>query len=274
MQKSTGSTCTARRRGDSAARESECWKPARRRQSLGYGGGLVATIKLRRRRHCRCPHGCRDGHLSMEGASDRALRASWRGCEANGPYPEGWTLVLMSQNGERKRQRVGLRASCTADNASTSRRRSGAALLFCSAEERRKPARSWRGGVKRTSTGANGAAKHSRQRSRFGRSGARAAGRLQRSVRSIFPRPSLSPERATEAASDSTDRLLHVTGSWFASGDKGAGSTRGSRTANTKKTRSDSDVGHRAEGRRPGSRMLCRPNTAAEDHGPGTAVTA
>jgi hypothetical protein len=65
--------------------------------------------------------------------------------------------------------------------------------------------RSWRHGVKRASTCAEGAAKRSPAWESSGCSGARAVGWLQKSARIIFPAPPL-PERAMEAASDSANR--------------------------------------------------------------------
>lgn len=93
----------------------------------------------------------------------------------------------MRSAGDKERQRVGFRALCLADNAGASRRRSGAASISRATEDRRKPARSWSVGVNRSSTGVEGAARHPRQRNQAVQSGARSVGRLQRSVRSIFP---------------------------------------------------------------------------------------
>lgn len=60
--------------------------------------------------------------------------------------------------------------------------------------ERRMRGRSWRHGVKRASTRAEVAAKRFLTRESSGCSGARARDRLQKSVRSIFPRGSLCPK--------------------------------------------------------------------------------
>jgi hypothetical protein len=82
--------------------------------------------------------------------------------------------------------------------------------------------------------------------------GARAEGRLQKSVRGIFPALSAAPARVARTGWGSTERPLLVTGEPERAGRQGCGVSE--RLPNSDRMRAwrGSDVEHRTDGRRPG----------------------
>jgi hypothetical protein len=151
----------------------------------------------------------------------------------------------------------------------------GAALLFVRfARRASEHGRSWRDGVNRTSTGVAGAERRSPAQESSGYSGARAVGRLQKSVRDILPSLAPSFVRAVGVVSDSTDRPLYVTGSRLDSDDKGVERAARKPTSKRAAARHGSNAGHQADGRRSGPNELHCPNPAEENRGPGRGRTA
>lgn len=172
-----------------------------------------------------------------------------------------------------RRQRVGFRALCLADNAGTSRRRSGAASVSRTPGDRRRPARSWRS----ASTASPPASQVPRgiwDKESSGRSGARSVGRLQRSVRSIFPRLPPPPARGVEAASGSTDRRLFRDGELARFGRQGCWVN--TYEPNSERVESPVRQRCRTSSRRKASWVdgLHHPNTVVEGHGPGVGIAA
>lgn len=113
--------------------------------------------------------------------------------------------------GRQRASEVGPRALRAVENAAAGQRRSGAMLLSSNKEGVGGLAEARGTASTEPSTRAEGAARRHLAKESSGISSARAVGRLQKSVRGIFPASSAKLARVTLTASGSTDRPLLMT---------------------------------------------------------------
>jgi hypothetical protein len=156
----------------------------------------------------------------MEGALDRENRVSWRRRGGNGPGCLG--RADSSRSNQVVTGSVRGRASSPPRGRNTPSQGSAGPVRDSSPLAESAFAAPWRESVERTaeaggtastepSTVAKDVARRVKARESSGSVGARAVGRLQKSVRGIFSASPAEPARATSTASGSTDRPLLVT---------------------------------------------------------------
>lgn len=174
------------------------------------------------------------------------------GARRRRPRLSGTTCSRGAAGGRQGVSEVELGALRAAEQAAARQRRSGTALPFARRASRARPKL---GGRRQTTSHLRWRCREASRktaRESSGSLGARAEGRLQKSVRGIFPALSAAPARVTRTGLGSTERPLLVTGEPERAGREGCGASERLPNSDRARARLGSDVEHRADGRRPG----------------------